>query len=121
MLKTHGLTHLALAVRDPQRSLDFYEQVFGVKEYYRDEEQIQVLGPGPHDVLAFVRRPEAAGQAGGVIHFGFRLADPADIDRAVEAVERAGGALLSRGDFGHGLPYAFVADPDGYEVEIWYE
>lgn len=24
MVRTHGLTHIALAVRDPQRSLDFY-------------------------------------------------------------------------------------------------
>lgn len=35
MVKTHGLTHISLAVRSPQRSLAFYQSVFGVKEYYR--------------------------------------------------------------------------------------
>jgi hypothetical protein len=29
--------------------------------------------------------------SGGIVHFGFRLVDPGDIDAAVEAVERAGG------------------------------
>jgi catechol 2,3-dioxygenase-like lactoylglutathione lyase family enzyme len=57
MIKTHGLSHVALAVRDPERSLMFYQSVFGVREYFRSDSTIQVLGPGPHDVLAFERRP----------------------------------------------------------------
>jgi catechol 2,3-dioxygenase-like lactoylglutathione lyase family enzyme len=121
MVRTHGLTHIALAVRDPERSLAFYQAVFGVREYYRDADMIQVLGPGPHDVLAFQRKPETAGTAGGVLHFGFRLTRPEDIDQAVTAVEAAGGTIASRGEFGAGLPYAFVRDPDGYDVEIWFE
>lgn len=32
MLKTHGLTPISLAVRDPERSLRFYQQVFGLRE-----------------------------------------------------------------------------------------
>jgi len=60
MIKTHGLTHISLAVKDPDRSLKFYRQVFGVKEYYRDDESI-LLGPGPHDVIAFERDARAAG------------------------------------------------------------
>lgn len=58
---------------------------------------------------------------GGVAHFGFRLQNPDDIERAVQAVESAGGKVLSRGDFVPGEPYVFFSDPDGYEVEIWYE
>ena len=120
-IRTHGLTHVALAVKDPQRSLEFYARVFGVKEYYRDETTIQVQGPGPHDVLAFERNRKAAGVAGGIIHFGFRLKRAKDIDAAVAAVQDAGGTVTSQGEFAPGLPYAFVRDPDGYEIEIWYE
>ena len=40
MIKTHGLTHISLAVKDPDRSLKFYQQVFGVKEYYRDKVEV---------------------------------------------------------------------------------
>lgn len=53
MIRTHGLSHIALAVADPDRSLEFYRAVFGVREYFRDDTSVQALGPGAHDVLAF--------------------------------------------------------------------
>jgi catechol 2,3-dioxygenase-like lactoylglutathione lyase family enzyme len=121
MVRTHGLTHISLAVRDPARSLEFYSAVFGVREYYRDEGQIQVQGPGPHDVIAFEKAEADAGVTGGISHFGFRLMDPSDITTAVAEVERAGGRVLRQGEFSPGFPFAYVADPDGYEIEIWYE
>ena len=121
MIKTHGLTHISLAVADPDRSLAFYAAVFGVKEYYRDKEMIQVLGPGPKDVIAFEKRGRLAGKSGGITHFGFRLKNPKDMAKAVAAVKKAGGKILRRGQFSPGFPFAFVRDPDGYEIEIWYE
>ncbi len=121
MIKTFGLTHLNLAVRDPDRSLRFYQQLFGVREYFRDENTIQVQGPGPHDVIAFERDASCAAMAGGLSHFGFRLTDAADIDEAVRQAEACGGRLLRRGEFAPGFPFAYVADPDGYEIEIWFE
>ena len=57
----------------------------------------------------------------GVAHFGFRLVDAEDIDSALRAVKSAGGEVLSHGEFCPGEPYLFCRDPDGYEVEIWYE
>jgi hypothetical protein len=36
-------------------------------------------------------------------------------------VRKAGGEILSHGEFVPGEPYVFFKDPDGYEVEIWYE
>jgi catechol 2,3-dioxygenase-like lactoylglutathione lyase family enzyme len=119
--RTLGLSHLSLAVRDPQRSLEFYAQAFGVREYFRGADEIQVLGPGEHDVIAFVRDAANAGKAGGIGHFGFRLAAPGDLDAAVDAVLAAGGTLRRRGEFAPGLPFAYVADPDGYEIELWFE
>ena len=121
MVKTYGLTHISLTVKDPDRSLAFYREVFGVKEYYRDDNSIQVLGPGKHDVIAFDRGRKNAGKRGGIDHFGFRLTDPADINPAVAEVEKAGGKVLRRGEFKPGFPFAFVEDPDGYEIEIWFE
>ena len=120
-VRTHGLSHVALAVKDPERSLAFYEQVFGVEAYFRDEDEIQVKGPGAHDVLAFTRDDAFLGREGAIRHIGFRLVDPADIDAAVEVALSAGGRLHRRGDFAPGCPYAFVYDPDGIEIEIWYE
>ena len=121
MVKTYGLTHLALAVRDVERSLRFYQQVFGVEAYFREEGRIHVKTPGCHDVITFDQHAPSPGTGSGIAHFGFRLQSPDDIDEAVREVERAGGTILKRGEFSPGFPYAFVADPDGYEVEIWYE
>lgn len=121
MIRTHGLTHISLAVRDPERSMRFYRDAFGAEEYYRDDEQIQMKGPGPWDILAFEHDAKAAGKPGGIAHFGFRLERPEDIDEAVEAVLEAGATLLRRGEFSPGFPYAYVADPDGYEIELWFE
>jgi catechol 2,3-dioxygenase-like lactoylglutathione lyase family enzyme len=122
MIKTYGLTHLALTVRDVERSFRFYQQVFGAVEVYRGEGFIQAQTPGSRDVLVFEEKKSAqAGKSGGIAHFGFRLTDPADIDAAVREVGRAGGKILSHGEFVPGEPYLFATDPDGYEIEIWYE
>ena len=82
MIKTLGLTHLALTVSDLERSFQFYHDVFGMLAIYRDPAFIQAQTPGSRD---------------------------------------AGGKLKHRGEFCPGEPYVFFADPDGYEVEVWYE
>lgn len=120
MIRTHGLTHISLSVRDPERSLAFYHQLFGVREYHRDENGIQVVGPGPHDVIAFERRP-SHGRSGGIDHFGFRLAAAADVDDAVRQAKAAGAKILCRGEFAPGSPHLYIEDPDGYTIEIWSE
>jgi catechol 2,3-dioxygenase-like lactoylglutathione lyase family enzyme len=120
VIETHGLTHISLSVRDPEASLAFYRALFGVREYHRDENSIQALGPGPHDVIVFERRP-SHGRPGGIDHFGFRLVDPAQIDEAVRQAQAAGARILRQGEFGPGLPFLYIEDPDGYTIEIWYE
>ena len=117
MIKTHGLTHISLSVRDPERSLAFYRDLFGVREYHRDENSIQVLGPGPHDVIVFERRA-SHGKRGGIDPFGFRLTDPADIGDALRQAQAAGAKVLRQGEFGPGLPFAYIEDPDGYKIEL---
>ena len=102
MIPTHGLTHISLKVADLDRSVAFYSQVFGVVEYFRDAESVQVKGPGSQDVIAFEYSPAGAGRTGGITHFGFRLVRPEDIDAAVEQAKDAGGRLLRRGEFSPG-------------------
>src|SRR5262249_45139258 len=103
------------------RAVAFYEAAFGAKCYVRSASSAQVLGPGPTDVIAFELMPEGAGQPGGVIHFGLRLRGPERLAEVVDRVVAAGGTVLQRGDFGDQQPFAFVRDPDGYEIELWHE
>jgi len=121
MVRTRGLTHLALAVRDAERSLAFYQRLLGAVPVYRGPGFVQAQTPGSWDVLVFEEDAARAGAAGGVRHFGFRLVDPADVDAAARAGVEAGGRVIDRGEFCPGEPYVFLADPDGYEVELWYE
>jgi catechol 2,3-dioxygenase-like lactoylglutathione lyase family enzyme len=53
MVRTHGLTHIALAVKEAERSLRLYRKVFGVKLVYRENGFIQAQTPGSRDVLVF--------------------------------------------------------------------
>jgi catechol 2,3-dioxygenase-like lactoylglutathione lyase family enzyme len=121
MIPTRGLTHVAIAVRDPQRSAEFYRAVFGCEIVYDRPGFVQLQTPGARDVLVFERDAENAGRPGGIRHLGFRLLSPTDITRAAETVIAAGGRIRSQGEFCPGEPFLFFEDPDGYEVEIWFE
>ena len=121
MIRTRGLTHVALEVRDVDRALRFYAEVFGAVEVFRSEGFAQAQTPGSFDVLVFEEGLDRAASSGDIAHFGFRLVDPMDIDAAAAAVEAAGGTIVRRGEFGPGEPYVFFRDRDGYEVEVWFE
>ena len=51
MIKTLGLTHLALTVSDLERSFQFYHDVFGMLAVYREPNFLQAQTPGARDVL----------------------------------------------------------------------
>jgi catechol 2,3-dioxygenase-like lactoylglutathione lyase family enzyme len=121
MIKTYGLTHVAVAVRDVTRASRFYMQVFGAVEVYKKDGFVQLQTPGARDVLVFEENPKQAGKIGGIAHVGFRLQNPQDIAAAANAVEQAGGTIKEQGEFVPGEPYLFATDPDGYEIEIWFE
>lgn len=121
MVKTYGLTHVAVAVRDLDRTEAFYRAILGAVVVYRDDGFLQMQTPGSRDVLVFEKNAKAAGKAGGVMHFGFRLTKAKDIEAARAAVKNAGGTITETGEFVPGEPYLFATDPDGYTIEIWYE
>jgi catechol 2,3-dioxygenase-like lactoylglutathione lyase family enzyme len=121
MIKTHGLTHIALAVKNAKRSFEFYRKVFGVIKIYDQNGWIQAQTPGARDIIVFDESAPRTGKPGGIAHFGFRLVDAKEIDAAAKAVTEAGGEILDRGEFCPAEPYLFFRDLDGYEVEIAFE
>jgi catechol 2,3-dioxygenase-like lactoylglutathione lyase family enzyme len=121
-VKTFGLTHIALSVRDPERAFQFYQSVIGCVEVYRGDDFIQAQTPGSRDVLVFqLDQSRTPGAEGGIAHFGFRLVSPDEFQAAVRAVVGAGGRVTGFGEFVPGEPFLFFSDLDGYTVELWYE
>ena len=119
MIETEGLTHLHLRVGDLDRSLRFYQGVFGMQEKFRDGDLVFLNTPGSGDSLTLNPGDEGpVGHGGGVDHFGFRLRPSVSVDDAIAEVEAHGGRLVSRGEHAPGVPYAYVADPDGYVIEL---
>jgi len=124
--KTYGLTHIAIAVKDLNRTLAFYQKVFEVEVMYQQDNFLQVTTPGANDIIVFEKKktdPDSYwdGKTGGITHFGFRLRNAKDIGEMEERIKSAGGKIIDKGEFVPGEPYVFFKDPDGYEVEVWYE
>jgi len=120
--KTYGLTHLAVAVNDVEQTLHFYRNVFDMQAMYHRPGFVQLTTPGCNDIIVFEERKDRPiGDTGGIVHFGFRLKNPTDIDEMINKIITAGGTIIDTGEFVPGSPYVFFKDPDGYEVEVWYE
>ena len=121
MVETYGLTHIALKVSNLERSRIFYERLFGTRVMYKDEDFIQIQTAGTRDIIVLEKSNEVLHNENGILHFGFRLKNPMNIETLVQEVSIAGGKIKEKGEFVPGEPYVFLLDPDGYEIEIWYE
>ena len=119
MIETQGLTHINLLVADLERARTFYETVFGFQAMYRDGPDLVFMRPpNTQDTFTLQRSDAAARGAGHIDHFGFRLKDPSQLDRAIEEVVAAGGRFVERCEHAPGRPYAYVADPDDHLIEF---
>jgi catechol-2,3-dioxygenase len=103
----------------------FYRAAFGMQEQFRDGSIVFLGTPGGDDSLALHLAESdddrsRVGQSGGYEHFGIHLPDRSaeGIDEAVTRVQDAGGRLVGRGEHAPGICYAYVADVDGYVIEI---
>jgi catechol 2,3-dioxygenase len=121
MIKTCGVTHIHLVVKDIQRSLDFYQKVFGMEvKFWAGDSLVFLNTPGSKDLITLHQSEgdEPTGTSGGILHFGFELKNRAELENAISEVVAAGGSLKKRGEFTPGMPFAYVSDPDGYEIEL---
>ncbi len=117
-IRSKGLNHINLNVSNLKRSAAFYRKAFGLRVRFSVGQRMVFLGsPGASDVITLLKvgKRDPIGN-GGVSHFGFEMDGP--LDKCIAQIERAGGKLIERGDHGAGYVYAYLADPDGYVIEI---
>ena len=120
MVQSFGLSHISLATKDLARAALFYQQVFGMLIIERHEKSLVLQTPGTKDMLALELRPQLYPKS-NILHFGFRLKAAQDIDEAIVLAARVGGSVLKCGEFAPGCPFAYLTDPEGNKIEIWYQ
>jgi len=119
MIRTEGLRHIQILVRDADRAFAFYHRLFGIEEQFRAGPAIFASVPGGGDMITFAGWPEyKPGTHQGLRHFGFSIDPGVDIAAAVAEIEAAGGTDIRTGTHGEGQPFIYFIDLDGYEVEL---
>lgn len=110
------IDHLWLRTADLERATRFYEQVVPIVGHSVDRlpERTRVSGPGASVSLL-------AGVPSENVHLAFAAPDQAVVDAFHEAGTRAGHASLGepgeRPEYHAGYYGAYLADPDGHNVE----
>jgi catechol 2,3-dioxygenase-like lactoylglutathione lyase family enzyme len=116
------MAHIALAVRDQERSRRFYETYFEFDpKTARVAEDGVLLIEGPGDVLVALGQTDEPIRLPDFFHFGFRAAtSPAEV-RAFRERLAEGSVEIVR--FWDEPDYVSVKcrDPDGYVVEFAWE
>ncbi len=118
MITTNGLNHLALPVKDPERSARFYTDLFNMEITSSSPEMVFLKTIGSTDMIALNRSESELPSDRQTMHFGFRV-DPAQFDEALKTIEEKSVKLVSepgRRSIGR---YVFIEDLDGYKVEIF--
>ena len=116
MIRTRGLAHVELAVRDLAAAVEFYADVFGFEVVALGAGGAALGAPAGAGTLALRRVEPGAGVP--VTTFGLALVDAADLDAAVALVVAAGGSVVERVVHAVGASAAVVTDRDGHRISL---
>jgi len=118
MKATGALDHIGVYVKDLDKSLKFYTDIFGFPEEQRfsiGESKIVVLNIGG-GLLELIQRPGAPAEPpkGSRTHVAFRIEK---YDALLDKIEKMGIELRRVAIEGRSR-IAFFKDPDGHDIEI---
>jgi catechol 2,3-dioxygenase-like lactoylglutathione lyase family enzyme len=122
MFKIEALDHVALSVRDVERSAQWYAEVLGFKRLHEDKWNGIPVFVGIRDAgLALFPAPEDVGSASAgrasarTLHFAFRT-DRKNFSRAQDELKkRAIPFEFQDHEISHSI---YFRDPDGHKIEI---
>ncbi len=118
-VRTIGLRHLALKVRDLAAMSRFYQDVFGMRVVWQPDAQNCYLSSGT-DNLA-LHHDADAGSGGALDHLGFLMASPEDVRAAAQAVTQRGVPIVKPLKVHRDDSVSFYcSDPDGNVIQVLY-
>lgn len=119
-----GMRHIALNVKDVERSKAFYQDVLGMEVVWQPDSQNAYLSSGTDNLAlhetAHGRPPNAA--TSSLDHLGFIVSDIARVQE-LEAEFRAMQVTIIKPFKRHrdGSASFYCADPDGVVIQMLYE
>ena len=124
--KLAGLAHIVLRVGDLDRAVDFYERVLGLQVRHRFRGMAFLSSPGSdlsHELgLAELGQgaPPPDPHRVGMYHFAWQLSSVDELERFHDHLVEQSANIVGYGD--HGASFGiYFNDPDGNEIEVFYE
>ena len=121
-----GFSHVALAVSDPERSIDFYARYAGMQVVHRRteaaaRETVVWLSDLTRPFVVVLIETDVSHRLGGYAHLGVGCAGRDDVDRLCALAQAEGRTVSGPYDSGPPVGYwAIIADPDGHNLELSY-
>ena len=119
-METLGIRHLALNVRDPQASKEFYLRVLKMELEWEPDPKNVYLTTGGHDNLALHKalHPEPS-EGQRLDHIGFALTTIESVDTWYAWVQSQGVKVLREiKTHRDGARSFYIADPDGIVIQM---
>ena len=121
MIKTQGLLHFTIPVKDLDRSEKFYKEILGMQRVRRNDHMVFMQSGDDNFVLTYSENPINPNAADKHdIHSAFRVT-PEEYDRAKEFLREKGIPLVKEEDRNKGTfqgRSAYFHDPDRNVIEI---
>ncbi len=125
-MKVKQLAHVVLRVRDLERSKNWYQDVMGLKVMAEFPGRMAFLSASEsvsHELGLMQISPDAPGPDSsrvGMYHTGWQLESRDELLNLKTKLEAKGVDVVGIGDHGISLG-VYVKDPDGNELEFFYE
>ena len=117
-----GIRHVALNVRDVQKSVDFYCNVLGMQiEWKPDEENVYLTSGTDNLAIHKLRSTEPPSASQTLHHIGFVVRHPEDVDAWADRIQKQ-GLTLAQPPKTHrdGARSFYIYDPDGILIQLIY-